>query len=48
MAAQLYLGVDMIKEAIDTFIITEEWQKAIKVARELEPRYVLIAYTNWY
>ncbi|KAK9502773.1 hypothetical protein O3M35_011482 [Rhynocoris fuscipes] len=39
MAAQLYLGVDMIKEAIDALIIIEEWQKALKIARELEPRY---------
>ncbi|XP_073968518.1 intraflagellar transport protein Oseg2 isoform X1 [Rhodnius prolixus] len=39
MAAQLYLGVDMIKEAIDALIAIEEWQKALKIARELEPRY---------
>lgn len=38
MAAQLYLGVDMIKEAIDALIAIEEWQKALKIARELEPR----------
>ena len=29
----------MIKEAIDAFISGEEWNKAKKVARELEPRY---------
>ena len=29
----------MIKEAIDAFIQAEEWNKAKKVARELEPRY---------
>ncbi|CAH1397619.1 unnamed protein product [Nezara viridula] len=39
IAAQLYIGVDMIKEAVDTFIAIEEWQKALKVARELEPKY---------
>ena len=29
----------MIKEAIDAFIAGEEWNKAKKVAKELEPRY---------
>ncbi len=29
----------MIKEAIDAFIVGEEWNKAKKVAKELEPRY---------
>jgi hypothetical protein len=29
----------MIKEAIDTFIHAEEWNKAKRVAKELEPRY---------
>ncbi|KAK7792281.1 hypothetical protein R5R35_013312 [Gryllus longicercus] len=38
-AAQLYIGADMIKEAIDIFIEAEEWGKAKKVAQELEPRY---------
>ena len=38
-AAQLYLGCEMIKEAIDAFISGEEWAKAKKVAKELEPRY---------
>lgn len=37
-AAQLYLSVEMIKEAIDVFIDAKEWAKAKKVARELEPR----------
>jgi intraflagellar transport protein 172 len=37
-AAQLYLGVEMIKEAIDAFLEAQEWTKARKVARELEPR----------
>ena len=30
----------MVKEAIDAFIAGEEWGKAKKVARELEPRYL--------
>ncbi|KAK2158150.1 hypothetical protein NP493_1800g00020 [Ridgeia piscesae] len=38
-AAEIYLQADMVKEAIDAFIAGEEWGKAKKVARELEPRY---------
>ena len=38
-AAEMYMQVDMIKEAIDAFIEGEEWNKAKKVAKELEPRY---------
>ena len=38
-AAEMYLRIDMIKEAIDAFIAGEEWNKAKKVAKELEPRY---------
>ncbi len=37
-AAQLYMGVEMIKEAVDAFVDAQEWTKARKVARELEPR----------
>lgn len=37
----MYLKVDMIKEAIDAFIVGEEWNKAKKVAKELEPRYFM-------
>ena len=37
-AAEMYLKVDLIKEAIDAFIAGEEWNKAKKVAKELEPR----------
>ena len=37
-AAEMYLRVDMIKEAIDAFMAAEEWNKAKKVAKELEPR----------
>ena len=39
VAAQLYISMDMMKEAIDTFISAEEWNKARKVAKELEPAY---------
>jgi hypothetical protein len=37
-AAQLYLGVDMVREAVDALADGGEWDKARKVARELEPR----------
>ncbi|KAL1129294.1 hypothetical protein AAG570_013823, partial [Ranatra chinensis] len=40
MAAQLFLGADLIKEAIDTLIYAEEWQKARKIANELEPGFI--------
>lgn len=39
VAAQLFASMEMMKEAIDTFIIAEEWNKARKVAKELEPAY---------
>lgn len=39
VAAQLYISMDMMKEAIDTLIIAEEWNKARKVAKELDPAY---------
>nr|XP_032825685.1 intraflagellar transport protein 172 homolog [Petromyzon marinus] len=38
-AAELFLNMDMIKEAIDTFIDGEEWNKAKRVAKEMEPRF---------
>ncbi|XP_074541957.1 intraflagellar transport protein 172 homolog [Halichoeres trimaculatus] len=38
-AAEIYLNVDLIKDAIDAFIAGEEWNKAKRVAKELEPRY---------
>lgn len=37
-AAELYLNVDLIKEAVDVFIDGEEWNKAKRVAKELDPR----------
>ncbi|XP_056150499.1 intraflagellar transport protein 172 homolog [Lampris incognitus] len=38
-AAELYLNMDLIKEAIDVFIEGEEWNKAKRVAKELDPRF---------
>lgn len=35
----MYLQVDMVKEAIDALMDGKEWNKAKKVAKELEPRY---------
>ncbi|XP_021109553.1 intraflagellar transport protein 172 homolog [Heterocephalus glaber] len=38
-AAELSLNLDLVKEAIDAFIEGEEWNKAKRVAKELDPRY---------
>ncbi|KAG8430928.1 hypothetical protein GDO86_019734, partial [Hymenochirus boettgeri] len=38
-AAELYLNLDLVKEAIDAFIQGEEWNKAKRVAKELDSRY---------
>uniref|UniRef100_A0A665WJH3 Intraflagellar transport protein 172 homolog n=1 Tax=Echeneis naucrates TaxID=173247 RepID=A0A665WJH3_ECHNA len=35
-AAELYLNMDLIKEAIDVFLIGEEWNKAKRVAKDLD------------
>ncbi|POI27903.1 hypothetical protein CIB84_008347, partial [Bambusicola thoracicus] len=37
-AAELYLNMDLIREAIDAFIEGVEWSKAKHVAKELDPR----------
>lgn len=42
-AAELYLNLDLIKEAVDAFLEGEEWNKAKRVAKELDPRYALDA-----
>ncbi|XP_053736543.1 intraflagellar transport protein 172 homolog [Synchiropus splendidus] len=38
-AAELYLDLDLIKDAINSFMEGEEWNKAKRVAKELAPRY---------
>ncbi|XP_058470061.1 intraflagellar transport protein 172 homolog [Solea solea] len=38
-AAELYVNMDLIKEAIDVLMEGEEWNKAKRVAKELKPRY---------
>lgn len=38
-AAQLYLSVDLVKEAIDCLVAVEEWTKARKLAKELGPSF---------
>lgn len=40
-AAELYLNLDLIQEAIDAFIEGEEWSKAKHTAKEFDPRYAL-------
>lgn len=42
-AADLYLSLDLVKEAINVFMDGEEWNKAKRVAKELEPR---LAHSN--
>ena len=37
-AAEMFLRCDMIKDAIDAFIGGQDWVKAKKVAKELEPK----------
>ncbi|CAL1585627.1 unnamed protein product [Knipowitschia caucasica] len=37
-AAELYMNVDLIREAVDVFIYGEEWNKAKRVAKEMDPR----------
>lgn len=36
-AAQLYMACNLTKDAIDTFILGNEWNKARRVARDYEP-----------
>ncbi|KAM9496806.1 intraflagellar transport protein 172 homolog [Clarias gariepinus] len=37
-AAELYLNLDLIKEAVDAFMEGEEWNKAKRIAKELDTR----------
>ena len=37
-AAELYLNLDLVKEAIDAFMEGEEWNKAKHVAKEVDAR----------
>ncbi|XP_066261495.1 intraflagellar transport protein 172 homolog [Euwallacea similis] len=46
-AAQLYISMELMKEAIDTFIAAEDWIKARKVAKELEPAYESYVESNY-
>lgn len=39
IAAQLLINADLMKNAIDCFILAEDWAKARKVAKELDPAY---------
>uniref|UniRef100_A0AAY4EJK5 Intraflagellar transport 172 n=1 Tax=Denticeps clupeoides TaxID=299321 RepID=A0AAY4EJK5_9TELE len=38
VAAEFFLNLELIKEAVDTFIVGEEWNKAKRVAKELDRR----------
>lgn len=37
-AAELFLNLDLIKEAVDAFMEAEEWNKAKRIAKELDAR----------
>uniref|UniRef100_A0A8C5J9F3 Intraflagellar transport protein 172 homolog n=1 Tax=Junco hyemalis TaxID=40217 RepID=A0A8C5J9F3_JUNHY len=39
LAAELYLNLDLVREAIDALIEGEEWSKAKHIAKEFDPRY---------
>ncbi|KAL9903021.1 intraflagellar transport protein 172 homolog [Glossina fuscipes] len=43
-AAQLYLAADMPREAVDVFIKAEQWSKARRLAKEIDPE--LMAYVE--
>ena len=43
-AAQLYMGVEMIKEAVDAFISAEEWNKVILIFTKS----ILLNFTQFY
>ncbi|XP_017777562.1 PREDICTED: intraflagellar transport protein 172 homolog [Nicrophorus vespilloides] len=36
-AAQLFISADLVKDAVDCFIIIEDWKNAKKIAKELDP-----------
>ncbi|XP_031359255.1 intraflagellar transport protein 172 homolog [Photinus pyralis] len=38
-AAQLYMHLDLMKEALDCFVQAEDWAKAKKLAKQLDPAY---------
>lgn len=43
-AAQLFLAAELPKEAVDVFIQTENWSKARRLAKEIDPQ--LVAYVE--
>lgn len=49
-AAQLYLSVDSVRDAVDILAAAGDWARARKIAQELEPDYyprVEAAYRDW-
>jgi intraflagellar transport protein 172 len=49
-AAQLYLSVDSVRDAVDILMEARDWTRARKIAQELEPDYypqVESAYRKW-
>lgn len=40
LAAQLYLAAEMPKEAVDVFMASDNWNKARRLAKEIDPKLV--------
>lgn len=45
-AAQLYLGADMPREAVDCFIAADDWGRARRLAKEIDPTMALLAHVD--
>ena len=41
-AAQMFIAVDMVRDAVDALVAANEWGKAKRVAQQLDPRYTLL------
>jgi len=39
-AAQMLLSADLVQEAVEVLMAAGEWNKARKIAQQLEPRYI--------
>ncbi len=37
-AGELFVSVDMIKEALDMFMMSEDWERARHIARNVAPK----------
>lgn len=37
-AGELFISVDMVREALDMFMMAEDWERARHIARNVAPR----------